>query len=552
MKINEIKINNYGKLTQKEINLKNKINIIYGKNESGKSTLLSFISNSFYGISKNKKGKEFSDFDKYTPWIGEEFSGKIEYELDNGEKFEIYRDFRKKNPKIFNENKEDISKGFNIDKNKGNEFFYEQTKVDEELFLSTILVNQQEVKLGRQEQNILIQKLSNLVGTGDDNVSYKRTIERINRRQLDEIGTQRSREKPINIIEKEIEELEKEKQELDKYEELKYKIEENKNNLNQEIEKLENENNYLKEIKLLNENQKIEKEKIKIKENIKNENLEKINLLKNKLKEIENNNKDILEFNNKKIKNNFQENNSEKNKLNKKIIILFFILLIINIIQFLFNKNNLFKYLFIATIPIYLIICLIIKNKLNKKIKIKENKIINEKKEKINSEINNLKNEINLLEKNNNELKNEINNLENNFNLKINLEKEKIKNKYSNKIEKNKLNNLQNTNYEIQNIENKINNKKLELHTLNLDIKNIEPRLENIANIQEKLVNHKEKLLTLEDLEKSMNLAKEVLTESYEKMKSTLTPKFTENLSENISKITNGKYSNIQFHDEKG
>ena len=156
------------------------------------------------------------------------------------------------------------NKQFNIDKNKGNEFFYEQTKVDEELFLSTILVNQQEVKLGRQEQNILIQKLSNLVGTGDDNVSYKRTIERINRRQLDEIGTQRSREKPINIIEKEIEELEKEKQELDKYEELKYKIEENKNNLNQEIEKLENENNYLKEIKLLNENQKIEKEKIKI------------------------------------------------------------------------------------------------------------------------------------------------------------------------------------------------------------------------------------------------------------------------------------------------
>ncbi len=552
MKINKIKINNYGKLAQKEVNLKDKINIIYGKNEAGKSTLLSFISNSLYGISKNKRGREISEFDKYIPWVGEEFSGKLEYELDNGKKFEIYRDFKKKNPKIFNENKEDISKQFNIDKNKGNEFFYEQTKVDEELFLSTILVNQQEVKLGKQEQNILIQKLANLVGTGDDNVSYKRAIERINRRQLDEIGTQRSREKPINIIEKEIEELEKEKQELDKYEEFKYEIEKNKNKLNQEIEKLENENNYLKEIKLLNENQKIEKEKIKIKENIKNENLEKINLLKNKLNKIENNNKNILELNNEKIKNNLQENNLEKNKLNKKIIILFFILLIINIIQFILNKNNLFKYLFISTIPIYLIICFIIKNKLNKKIEKKENKIINEKKEKINSEINIIKNEINLLEKNNNELKKEINNLENNFNLKINLEKEKIKNKYSNKLEKNKINNLENINYEIQNIENKINNKKIELHTLEIDIKNIEPRLENIANIQEKLVNHKEKLSTLKELEQSMDLAKEVLAESYEEMKSTLTPKFTENLSKNISAITDGKYSSIQFHDEKG
>ena len=35
----------------------------------------------------------------------------------NKEKYEIYRDFSKKNPKIFNENMEDISKEFNIDKN---------------------------------------------------------------------------------------------------------------------------------------------------------------------------------------------------------------------------------------------------------------------------------------------------------------------------------------------------------------------------------------------------------------------------------------------------
>ena len=50
MKINKIKINSYGKLKEKEIKLKDEINIIYGKNESGKSTLLNFIVNSFYGI----------------------------------------------------------------------------------------------------------------------------------------------------------------------------------------------------------------------------------------------------------------------------------------------------------------------------------------------------------------------------------------------------------------------------------------------------------------------------------------------------------------------
>lgn len=265
MKINKLKINSYGKLKEKEINLKNGINIIYGQNESGKSTLIKFIINSFFGISKNKNGKELSDYDKYKPWQGEEFSGKIEYELDNKEKFEIYRDFNKKNPKIFNENMEDISNEFNIDKSKGNEFFFEQTKIDENLFLSTLAINQNEVRLESQEQNVLIQKIANLAQTGDDSTSFKRVVDRINRRQLDEIGTERSREKPINIIGRNIQRLQEEKQELEKYKNFKYEFEEKENELNDEIINLENENNFLKEIKLLNENKKIENEKIKIK-----------------------------------------------------------------------------------------------------------------------------------------------------------------------------------------------------------------------------------------------------------------------------------------------
>ena len=61
MNIKEIKINNYGNLENKEINLENGINIVYGKNESGKSTLLNYIKNIFYGISKNKNGRDISD-----------------------------------------------------------------------------------------------------------------------------------------------------------------------------------------------------------------------------------------------------------------------------------------------------------------------------------------------------------------------------------------------------------------------------------------------------------------------------------------------------------
>ena len=381
MKIDKIKINSYGKLKDKEIDLEKNINIIYGKNEAGKSTLLKFIVNTFYGISKNKNGREYSDFDKYKPWDTEEFSGKIEYSLDNDEKYEVFRDFKKRNPKIFNEQKEDISKSFNIDKSRGNEFFYEQTKIDEALFLSTLVVNQEEVRLGKSDQNILIQKIANLVGTGEDNVSYKRAIDRINRRQLEEIGTERSREKPLNILMRENKKLEQEKSDLEKYKNFKYEIEENKNNLMVKISNLKKELEFLNKIKIINDDKKIEEEKIKVKENIEKENNEKIKINKKEILEIENNNKKILEKNNQKIKK-LKEN---KNKINKKIIIFFIIILLINILQYIFIKSNIIKNIFLLTLPAFLIFSIIyLKNK-NKKIKMME--IENKKEEeKINLE----------------------------------------------------------------------------------------------------------------------------------------------------------------------
>ena len=159
------------------------------------------------------------------------------------------------------------------------------------------------------------------------------------------------------------------------------------------------------------------------------------------------------------------------------------------------------------------------------------------------------------LKKNNFELDNEINKLKNNFNLKINLEKEKIKNKYLNKLEKNKINyflNLENVNYEKENIQNILNDRKIELHSLEFDQKNIEPKLENLSNLEEELVDNKNKMLTLRKLNSSMELVRGVLLNAYERMKKSVTPRFSQELSNTISKITDGKYTSIVPNDEQG
>ena len=112
--------------------------------------------------------------------------------------------------------------------------------------------------------------------------------------------------------------------------------------------------------------------------------------------------------------------------------------------------------------------------------------------------------------------------------------------------------NSENIFFEIQEVQKNLNNKKIELHTLNIDKENIENKVENLSKIEEKLVNNKEQKVNLINLNKSMNLAKEILTQCYEEMKNTITPKFTRNLSENISEITNCKYKKMQFNDIDG
>ena len=541
MKIQKLQINQYGKLNNKEIEFSDNINLIYGKNEAGKSTLLSYIVNILYGISKTKKGKEYSDFEKYKPWSGEDFSGKLIYKLDDGKTYEIQRDFKKKNPKILNESKEDISKEFPIDKLLGNMFFYEQTKVDEELFLSTLVTNQKEIELQKNEQNVLVQKIANLVGTGEDKVSYKIAMDRLDRRQLEEVGTSRSREKPINIIEKKLKEIIEEKEQLQAYKEKQYETEKEENIIIEKLKTLENQIKVYQEIKIIYEEQEKERQKIDIKENLKKQNLEKI-------KEIDVKIDNICEQ-----KKEYEEKKPKDKKYFKYLIIPVIIILILNcILQSIFwNKTIISVSILIASIFSLAIITGVVtgkqrKNKQLEEDKWKQHEILQEKQ-------NLLEDEIQILEKNNKKIEEEITLFNNEIKEKSVKKKEEILLKYP-EIEKEKIDFITENNilYNIQNLQNDISEQKIKLRSLEVDRNSMLPKLEQLANLEEQHVNLKEEEADIQKLNTSIEIAKQILEKCYEKMKHTITPKFTKNLSEIVSKITNGKYSDVRFNDEQG
>lgn len=513
MKVEEIKINAFGTLKNKEINLSDKINIIHGKNESGKSTLLTYIKTAFYGISRNKNGKEISDYDKYKPWSGEEFSGKIKYTLDNGEQFEIFRDFNKKNPKIYNAKLEDVTNQFNIDKKEGSQFFFEQVGIDENIFTSTIMAEQQEVKLSEQRQSILIQKIANIAGTGNSNMSYNKAKDRLNKKQLDEVGTERTQGKPINILKNKIKNIEQILGKLNLYKENKSIIEQNKIKLKNKIREQEQRKELIKQISELNGKIIIETEKANYKRNIKEEKESRIQELINEKNKL------------------IQENKNNKTN-NKLFIIIFLVLISLLIANIVIIKNKFITYTTLILVGAEIVIYYLAKAQKEKR-----------KKEVIKNNTDLINTKIELLEKEKEVIEEEIKTEEN----ELKAEKEHIKNKYN--IE---LYDIENSKNDLEQITNEINEGKIKLNTLEIEEKGISSQLEELITLQEEHENLSEQLKEIEQKNYEINLAKEFLEKAYEKMKINITPKFTENLSQTIKNITNDKYSKVNINDENG
>ena len=303
MKIKKIKINSFGKLKNKEINFNKKINIIYGENEKGKSTLLKYIISIFYGLSKNKRGKEISEYEKYIPWDGGDFSGKIEYELNSGEQYEIYRSFHNREIRVYNDMKEEITNQYQIDKNSGVKFFEEQTKIDEEMFKNALVSLQGHVTIDSQVQNNLMQKIANLSDSGQDDISFNKVIDNLNKMQNEEIGTLRTKDRPYNKV---LEKLEKAQIDLKT-------IEINENRLEEiriEKEKIYEENNGETVVNnIIMETKRIEEKKSEVEK--KNNFIKKIiDEKKKKIKKIKNKKKKII----KNYKKNKNKKEIKKNK----------------------------------------------------------------------------------------------------------------------------------------------------------------------------------------------------------------------------------------------
>lgn len=171
MIIKDIQLTNFGKFNHKTLSLEPGLNIIYGENEAGKTTLHTFIRGMLFGIEKQRgkaSGKDL--YTKYEPWENSSnYQGTMRIESD-GVSYRIERNFNKAN-KSFKVINEDLGKELTEDEIE--ELF---AGLDEGCYYNTISISQMGSVTDKELEVILKNYAANLGATKSMEIDIKKAF----------------------------------------------------------------------------------------------------------------------------------------------------------------------------------------------------------------------------------------------------------------------------------------------------------------------------------------------------------------------------------------
>ncbi|OPX45781.1 DNA replication and repair protein RecF [Ruminiclostridium hungatei] len=208
MKISKLYLKGFGKFENFEFDPIKGINVIYGDNESGKSTMMAFIKAVLFGLKGGRADKEGmpSEIKRYKPWSGEKYGGYINIELENSRRYRLERDFDNNSVKLYDEDFNDITGTFTGNKD-GSGMAEKLMGINESLFERTVFIRQLGTRLDGASSKDLIERISNMGQSGYEDISYKKAHSALKEALKSQVGTGRSYTRPLDLIDRRLEEL---------------------------------------------------------------------------------------------------------------------------------------------------------------------------------------------------------------------------------------------------------------------------------------------------------------------------------------------------------
>lgn len=171
MQIKEAIIGQFGKLQNRNISFEPGINVIYGENEAGKTTLHDFLLGMFFGMEKGRgRGTLNSMYQKHEPWHAPSYyCGAVRFLVD-GKPFYLERNFYYKDKKDILKNEAD---GEELSVAYG-DLAMLLGGIDKETFGNTYDIPQTGAVTGKELADILAEYLSNAAEGGGANIQVQR------------------------------------------------------------------------------------------------------------------------------------------------------------------------------------------------------------------------------------------------------------------------------------------------------------------------------------------------------------------------------------------
>jgi energy-coupling factor transporter ATP-binding protein EcfA2 len=209
MHIEKLEIHGFGKLSNLTMNIKNGFNLIYGPNESGKTTLQWFIRGMLFGLKGGRTTKEEGPppLRKFKPWDGSTYGGALEYRLDNDQFYRVERDFERGKTYIYDSMFNDVTSEFYSSTERGSITVEKHIYLNEVCFEKTGFIKQMNSGIDDAGKKELLSKITNVIETGFEDISFRKAEKALKDSIIQYIGSDRTTTRPLDRVNLRLEEL---------------------------------------------------------------------------------------------------------------------------------------------------------------------------------------------------------------------------------------------------------------------------------------------------------------------------------------------------------
>ena len=170
MKIKQLRIGKFGKLKNVDISLDERITVIKGENEAGKSTVSGFIRYMLYGFASRSTSLSDNSKKRFLPWDDNECSGEMDFENSDGKSYTALRKTASRNSSGLIEN----ATGASLDVENPGEYFL---GVSDNCFKKTAFVGQNDIVFS--DEGELENAIHNIVYSADESADTSAVLKKL-------------------------------------------------------------------------------------------------------------------------------------------------------------------------------------------------------------------------------------------------------------------------------------------------------------------------------------------------------------------------------------